>query len=471
MMLKRLMLLVLCGWLSSTVTASGGIGSAGLGDDYFPELGNGGYDALHYTLDLDWDAAINEISGTVTMEAEASDDLIRFNLDFAGFTISAITVNAEAATYRRKERELEITPEQPLENGQRFTVAVTYAGVPGEGVEIDSPYDAFAGGWRRYRNGVYVASQPSGASLWYPVNDHPLDKATYTFIITVPDPYVVAANGLLEEISSNADATTTFRWEASDPTASYLTTVNIAAFQMVQAQGPRGIPIRNYFPVDDTTELIRTFGKTGRMMRFFESIFGPYPFEAYGVVVADRSLPFALETQTLSLFGRDIAGGGEGAEDVIAHELAHQWFGNSVSLVEWRDIWLNEGFATYASVLWWEHEQGVDTMNDILDEYYLIINNAPFFVAPGNPPQDELFNGGVYLRGAWTLHALRLEIGDADFFDTLQTYYAEYASGNATTADFIAVAETVSGQELDALFEAWLFADEVPDQPPMTLKP
>lgn len=470
-MKKRVLLFVLCAWMTTTTWATDSVGSSGLGDDYFPELGNGGYDALHYTLDLDWDADSNEISGTVMMQAVATDNLRRFNLDFAGFTISNLTVDGREARYQRTGRELKITPDLSLENGQRFTVAVSYAGVPGEGVDTDSPYDAFASGWRRYRNGVYVASQPSGASLWYPVNDHPLDKATYSFLITVPDPYVVAANGLLEEIISNPDQTTTFRWEASDQTASYLTTVNIAEFQVMQSQEPRGIPIRNYFPVDDATELMMTFGKTRRMMTFFESIFGPYPFEAYGVVVADVSLPFALETQTLSLFGGDIAEGGEEAESVIAHELAHQWFGNSVSLVEWRDIWLNEGFATYASVLWWEHEQGVDAMNDILDDYYTIISNAPFFVPPGNPPEDELFNGGVYLRGAWTLHALRLEIGDATFFDTLRTYYAQYADSNATTDDFITVAEAVSGQPLDDLFEAWLYDEDLPDQPEMTLQP
>lgn len=437
----------------------------GLGDDYFPTLGNGGYDVQHYTIDLTWNDQTDQISGTVTLNAQALHNLTRFNLDFFGYTIQSLTVDGQPASYTWIKRELTVKPEAPLKAGEEFTIAVTYNGQPGK--DLSEVYDVFARGWTRYTGGVYVVSEPNGASLWFPCSDHPLDKATYTFRITAPDRYVVAANGLLVETNNLPGPLTTTIWEASDPMATYLATVNIGDFVIQQSVGPNDLPIRNYFPPDLAEKLTITFAPTAEMIAFFETIFGPYPFEAYGAVVVDSPLRFALETQTLSLFGREVAVGRYDTEDVIAHELAHQWFGNSVSLAEWKDIWLNEGFATYASALWFEHRRGQKALVEIMDEYYVILKNVTNsdFTAPGSPPVDNLFNGGVYLRGAWTLHALRLEVGDSVFFNILREYYNRFQDGNATTADFIAVAESVSGQDLSDLFDAWLFAAALPQKP------
>lgn len=446
-------------------------GAPGLGDDYFPQLGNSGYDAQHYTLDLAWDDGTNTLSGTVTMDAAATHDLSAFNLDFVGFDIEAITVNGEEASFSRGGRELTITPAEPLANGENFTTAVSYSGVPGEGVP--NYYDVFARGWTRYEDGVYVASEPNGSAYWYPVNDHPLDKATYTFNIIVPQPYVVAANGLLTETAEDGDSVI-YTWETSYPLASYLVTVNVGEFMVEKNKTADGVPIRNYFPQEIFQQSVLTFSPTPEMITFFSNTFGPYPFEAYGVVVANRNLGFALETQTLSLFGRNAALGGRGTEEVIAHELAHQWFGNSVSLAEWKDIWLNEGFATYASALWFEHTDGPEALDEYMRDTYRALTSplfGPRLIAPGNPPKTDLFNGGVYIRGAWVLHALRLRVGDETFFDILRTYYDRFKYGNATTADFIGVAEEISGEQLDELFEGWLYADTVPDVPEMNLKP
>lgn len=439
-------------------------GASGLGDSFYPELGNGGYDAQHYTLALSWDDATNTLSGTVALEALAMQALTTFNLDFLGFTIEAVTLNGEAAAWRRAGREMTIKPAVPLAEDEMFTVAVTYSGVPGQGVQNDEP--RFAEGWTRHSKGVFVASQPAGAARWFPVNDHPLDKATYTFRITVPERYLVAANGLLQSVTVNEDGTQTFVWEASDPMASYLATVNIGDFVVQTSEGPGGLPIRNYFPTRLAERLIQTFAEVPDMIAFFSELFGPYPFEAYGAVVADTNLSFALETQTISLFGSNVALGMTDAQTVIAHELAHQWFGNSVSLAQWQDIWLNEGFATYASMLWIEHRQGRQAMEDELNIYYDLIANPTFaagqFSPPGSPSPENLFNGGVYLRGAWTLHALRQKVGDAAFFDILQTYYRAYQYSNAETANFIAVAEQVSGQDLGNFFNGWLYATKTP---------
>lgn len=461
-------LMLITGWVQAETSTAG---ADSIGDPYFPGLGNGGYDALHYDLQLAWNEDTNEIAGTVTIGAEATQELSAFNLDFLGFTIDQLTVNGTDASFERAGRELKITLSEPLSEGSAFTVAVTYSGVPGEGVP--DYYADFAHGWSRYDNGVFVASEPNGASYWFPVNDHPLDKATYTFAITVPNAYVVAANGLLQQVEESGDVTT-YRWISSYPMASYLATVNIADYAIQTMDGPDGLPIRNYFPTDLSEKLIPIFSRVPDMIAYFEEIIGPYPFEAYGAVVADTNLPFALETQTLSLFGRQVVVGDGGAETTISHELAHQWFGNSISLANWKDIWLNEGFATYASYLWWEHISGSTAFDQILINVYEDLadsaNLAGRYVPPGSPVPRQLFNGGVYQRGAWTLHALRLRVGDETFFNLLRAYYERYQYANATTADFIYTAELVSGQDLTELFNAWLYAERIPDVPEMGLK-
>jgi aminopeptidase N len=572
-MLRKFSLVIIVVWLSlgMVYAQEPQAGADGVGDLLFPSLGNGGYDALHYTLDLSADIQNDTLSGTVTMQAQATEDLRSFNLDFWGFSISAITVNDQPVDYQRQDSELTITPLTPLTRGDTFTVSVTYGGTPHG---VDAVNLALLTGWTDYGSGVFVASEPAGAEAWYPVNDHPLDKATYTFRITVPDPYVVAANGVLTQTIDHGD-TSTYVWEMRQPMASYLATVDIDRFVLKTSEGPDGLPIRNYFPPDVADSAVRTFDRTADMIAFFSDIFGPYPFDAYGVVVANTRLPFALETQTLVLFGRNEVGETSRGELVVVHELSHQWFGDSVSLADWKDIWLNEGFATYASWLWFEHTQGADTLDTMVRQTYasiasdtrdfsititrqqlldvlsqltldqatvsadaaaqvvhLLVNDPaledqvkasvaghpggeiagqeiitfvaslPFdrvalkgeqvhtlitllglehllkedaqfpesnYVPPADPTAWNLFNPGVYQRGALTLHALRLTIGDTAFFETLRTYYDRYQYGNATSADFIAVAEEVSGQDLGEFFDAWLHDPIMPDIPAMGL--
>jgi len=435
-------------------------GASGVGDPYFPHLGNGGYDALHYTIDLDTDLAASTISGTVTMEARATQDLSRFNLDFGGFTISSITVNNRPASFTRENRELMITPAQAIANNAEFDISVTYSGTPGR--NLGASASPFSRGWTFYGGGAYVASEPDGASLWYPVNDHPSDKATYTIIMTVPDPYIVAANGTLEDVTRTNNHRT-YTWENHDPTASYLVTVNISEFVRSDDTVVDGVPIRNYFPAHRQAVGEQVFSNTAHMMETFNEVLTPYPFEAYGAVVADTSLPFALETQTMSLFGNNILRGDSGAQVVIAHELAHSWFGNHVSPATWRDIWLNEGFATYASILWVEEHYGHDVAMNAMDSWYNVARNSRVII--GDPGRENLFSISVYFRGAWTLHALRERVGDEHFFEIIATYQNRYAHGNAEIADFIEVAEEISGRNLDGFFESWLYQANIPPKP------
>ena len=443
--------------VTTTAEANGTVTQASLGDLYYPELGNGGYDAEHYALDLTVDMERNNISGTLTLDARATADLAVFNLDFLGFEIAEIRVDDQPATFTRADRELMITPAGPIRTDENFQVIVAYQGTPRPIVPEAVPLRM---GWNRYEKGVYVVSEPEAAATWYPVNDHPLDKATYTFRITVPAPLVVAANGQLQETIDNG-TTITYLWQTRDPLASYLATVNIGDFVTDITTGPDGLPIRNYSPTSLADQARQAFAPTAEMIEYFTTVFGPYPFEAYGGVVADTELGFALETQTLSVFGRDLVlAPPDLAETVVAHEIAHQWFGNSVSIEQWRDIWLTEGFATYGEWLWQEQTDGPDARDAQIEAAYAQLDQQ--LPPPGSPPPTDLFNQSIYVRGGLTLHALRVEVGDELFFDILQTYTERFRHGNATTAEFIAVAEEVSGKDLDTLFTEWLYEQPLP---------
>jgi aminopeptidase N len=455
--------------VEATATLTGQPGASGLGDSRYPGFGNGGYDVEHYTLDLTVnDVEIGDLSGVTTLAAIALHDLSRFNLDFIGFTIDQITLNGQPTTFERRGQELTITPAQAMTKGEPFSIEVKYHGQPDQVESVSAPVQT---GWIVHDGGSYVLSEPDGAASYYPVNDHPLDKATYTFSVTVPKPFEVAANGVLSETIDQGVATT-YVWDARYPMASYLSTVNIGEFDLETGKSPQGIPLRNYYPAGSTAAVRRPFAHEGEMLDFYSQTFGPYPFDVYGSLVIDAEVGTALEAQTLSLFGIDMLDPDNVPETelTVAHELAHQWFGDSVSVADWGDIWLNEGFATYAEGLWIEHLNGAAALNDWVREIYrTVVDAGADSVPPGDPVASDLFNEGVYYRGALTLHALRLKIGDKAFFDLMQTYYDRFKGGQARTSDFIAVAEEVSGQDLKAFFDDWLYAAKLPAIPALRL--
>ena len=445
-------------------------GAPGLGDSLYPGFGNGGYDVQHYGLDLTVDdVSTGALTGVTSIGANATQDLGSFNLDFVGFTVEDIVVNEQPAAFSRNGQELTITPVMPLQAGETFTVEVTYSGAP---EQLESVALPVLTGWVTFDGGSYVVSEPDGAANYFPVNDHPLDKATYSFRVTVPKPFEVAANGVLAETIDHGD-TTTFVWEARDPMASYLATVNIGEFDVEIEDGPNGIPIRNYYAAGLEEAIRKPFAHQAEMLALYSEIFGPYPFEVYGSVVMDAEIGGALETQTLSNFGLDAINLEDlpRTEQTVAHEAAHQWIGNSVSLADWSDIWLNESFGTYAEGLWVEHTTGRAALDRwIRDRYQYVVDSREELSPPGKPPADKLFNGGVYDWGALALHALRLEVGDEAFFEILRTYYDRFKGSNVRTSDFITMAEEVSGQDLAAFFDSWLYNEEIAPIPALGLK-
>ncbi|MDY7100399.1 MAG: M1 family metallopeptidase [Actinomycetota bacterium] len=435
-------------------------GSADLDDPYYPSLGNGGYDVDHYDLTLDYDLAANTLDATAVVTSTATQDLSAFNLDFTGpLTIEGVNVDGESATHDRADRELVVTPSAPIAEGDTFEVTVDYVGSP---ESFDSPAGLGEIGWGSNAEGSWVASEPDGASSWFPGNDHPRDKATFTFRVTVDDELEVAANGLLTDRDDNGDGTSTWTWEASDPMATYLATVNVSDYRIVETTTSGGVAIVDFLPADLPEGVNTPFDPTPEMMDVFVELFGPYPFERYGAVVAPESLGFALETQTMSLFGEDLLALGSFGEIIAAHELAHQWFGNLVSVAEWDDIWLNEGFATYAEHLWLADQA---PGYDIDAEMEAIRANPNLVVPPGDPGPTRLFHPTVYQRGALTLHALRLTVGDDTFFSIVRTWVERFGGSHASTDDFIALSEELSGQDLGDLFDTWLYASMIPELP------
>jgi aminopeptidase N len=440
---------------SAAPVPEGTPGQPGVGDPYYPSLGNGGYDVDHYTLELTWQADAGVLEGVTTIEAAATQDLSRFNLDLAGMDVRAVTVDGEDAGVSRTDRELVVTPSDTLPEGASFSVVVSYRGRP---APLQEGTDLFALGWQTDGREAYVVSEPSGASTFFPVNDHPTDKASYTLRITAPEDQTVAANGLLTSHDDVGHGMGTWTYEAPDQMASYLVQVAIGDYELVDAGEVQGVPIRHALHRGLLDRASPTVANTPRMLEVLSEVFGPYPFSAYGLVAVDEPLGFALETQTLTIIGADLVGRGAETDPVLVHELAHQWVGDAVSPATWQDIWLNEGFATYAELLYAERTGGPSAA-DLARRF----EGAPELDAPpGDPGAEELFAPTVYRRGGMTLQALRERIGDPAFFEVLRTWVADHDDATASTADFIALSETVSGEQLDELFDAWLFATDAP---------
>jgi aminopeptidase N len=440
-------------------------GAAGIGDPYYPLLGNGGYDAIHYTLEIELDVEAGSIQdATATIDAVATQDLSAFNLDYRGPEIDAVMVDGQEADWARKGGELTITPATPLPNGEPFQTVVRYHGKP------DGGEDRFQRGWWATGDSIFTVGEPAGADVWYPVNGHPLDKATYTMSITVPEPYRVVANGKLAEVAyatgaGDTPSTTTFTWENAEPTASYLVTFHAAELDVTSEEGPDGITLIEALPPDIPERDERTLAHVPQMLEVFERLFGPYPFASLGnTVFEDTSFNAALETQTM--IGYDAT---SVREPTVAHEIAHQWYGDSVSLARWQDIWLNEGFARYAEALWAKEAYGKEAAESTLRRQMSSFANATRTpdgrgVLIGDPGPDHLFTEVAYAGGALVLDDLRQRIGDEDFFRLLQEWAARYRHGNATTDDFIALAEEVSGEDLDAFFTDWLYTPWTPER-------
>ncbi|QFZ23561.1 M1 family metallopeptidase [Saccharothrix syringae] len=436
-------------------------GAPGIGDPYYPGAGNGGYDVSHYDIRLNYQPADDRLSGTTTILARTTQDLSRFNLDFV-LRAGSVRVNNKVAQFSQSGGELVVDPRGTLRRGTELTIVVTYADVPSS-----RAVDGFTA-WKRTPDGALAIDEPDIAPWWFPANNHPTDKATFDVSVAVPTGVEVLSNGLFGGTTQQINGWTRWRYRSATPQATYLAFIAIGQFEVRQSTDAAGRPVINAYSEQlgaNYGAAVASVERTPEVVEFLEQSFGPYPFEALGGVVTP-GIGFALENQTRPTYDTGFFRRGSNTY-VVAHELAHQWFGDAVSVERWRDIWLNEGFASYAEFLWSEY-LGEGTAQENADYLYALYPaDSPFWqVLPGDPGAANQFDAAVYDRGALAVHALRVEIGDEAFFALLKRWVAKYRNSHASIEDFIALAEEVSGQQLDELFQTWLFTPAKPAAAP-----
>ncbi len=426
-------------------------------DPYFPGHGDPRFAVQHYDLELDVRIEGNRVSGRAALAAVATTDLTEIELDLGSFAVTGVTVDgAKPARFRHSAGRLRIVLAHPIAVGEEFTITVGYRGSP-----TLMPGVLGGAGWEELADGVLVAAQPYGAPSWFPCNDRPADKAGYRFTISAPTGYHVIANGTLLETRRRASAVT-WVYDQPEPMAPYLATVNIGRYAVQRLASD--VPVAVVVPGHLHVELPRSFSRQPEMLARFVELFGPYPFASYTVVVTEDDLEIPLESQGVSVFGLNYLCDDWDAERLVAHELAHQWFGNSVTASGWNDIWLHEGFACYAEWLWSEHSDR-DDADQHAREHWKRLAGLDQDLLLGDPGAADMFDDRVYKRGALLLHSLRLTVGDATFFALLRTWTERHADGSVETADFVALAEELAGTSLEGLFNAWLYDVALPALP------
>ncbi len=445
----------------STEPAPPGAGTAGAGDSYYPEDGNGGFDVRHYDVHDTYRPGHDALTGWTDVSATATQGLSSFHLDLL-LRVDAVTVDAQDAAFEKVgPHELVVTPVSPLTAGEAFVVRVAYHG---------EPASLSYGGekaWRTRDDEATATSEPHMAAWWFPSNDHPGDKATFDLTFAAPSGLQVIGNGELlgTEAGTGEDGDLdTWHWRMDRPMATYLAFVAVGRFR-IERGTYRGRPwldaVSRWYPRAMQDEALRLLRRSPRIVAWLETQFGGYPFTSTGGVVSSLYRGFALENQgrpTYPFLSDDRAG-----RLVVVHELAHQWFGDDVSVARWRDIWLNEGFATWAEWRWTETHGGEAAQHRLRRSWAARPARARFWdLKVADPGERHLFDRPVYVRGAMTLQALRHRLGTTAFLRLMRTWAQEHRGGTVRTAQFHTLAERVSGQDLDRFFATWLHSGSRP---------
>lgn len=445
-------------------------------DAYMPRSGSAGYRVTHYDLELDCKLGGNRLDGRARITAVAQVTLERIVLDLSGLRASRCQVDgAKVARSTQKSGKLELHLSSPVTAGERFTVEVRYGGVPnvrrGAWGEV---------GWEELEDGVLVAGQPNGAPTWFPCNDHPSQKATYRITVTTDAGYRPVCNGRLlgrQRRSSREQWT----YEVSEPMATYTATLQIGRYELhpLAAAGPAATPPGGRHsgspaPVPqlvaaNTAQLRRAavaLADQPLMMETFIEAFGPYPFEDYTVVVTEDDLEIPLEAHGISILGNNHLAPGWEQQRLIAHELSHQWFGNSLTLGAWQDIWLHEGFACYAEWIWSEASGG-PSADARGREAWAMLDALDQDLAIGDPGPQDMFDDRVYKRGALALHAVRQAVGDRAFFAMLRSWTGARRHGTVTGAEFLSHLEDHLPLPIPAgeFLRPWLLEKALPQFP------
>ncbi|WAZ24548.1 M1 family metallopeptidase [Streptomyces cinnabarinus] len=440
----------------------------GIGDRLFPHLGNPGYDVASYDLSFTYPGSNSKpLQAVTTIDAWTTTTLDRVNLDFAHGTVDSVEFDGEPAAFATTGEDLVVTPADPLPRGSWMRITVRHTSDP-------TPARGRDGGWVRTADGLAMANQADAAHLVFPGNDHPSDKAMFTIKVTAPNGYTAVANGLPTDVDRSR-AVTTWTYRTQHPMATELTQVSIGRSTVLRRTGPHALPVRDVIPTAHRKQLEPWLEKTPDQISWMESKVGRYPFETYGVLMADVNTGFELETQTLSLFEKglftDRAFPAWYVESIMVHELAHQWFGNSVSPGTWSDLWLNEGHATWYEALYAEEKADRPLAARMKAAY----GASDRWRTAGGPPaapkapdpgrKISIFRPNVYDGAALVLYALRQEIGRPAFDRLERAWVTHHQDGVATTDDFVALASEISGRDLNGFLHPWLYGEKTPPMP------
>jgi aminopeptidase N len=434
-----------------------GVGAAGAGDPYFPTYGNGGYEVAHYAIVDTYRTGSGRLTGRTAIRAFATQRLKRFNLDLA-LRVDRVVVDGVDARYAQRDRhELIVWPHRPVAPGARFAVTVWFHGNP-ERIDVEGTAP-----WISGPEEAVAMGEPEIAAWWFPSNDHPRDKATYDITVRVPRGQQAVSNGVLKSRHVGRSFTS-WHWSMDDPMASYLAFFAAGRFRLdngVSDGLPYTLAVSRALGAGEQARSLRLLRRTPGIVSWLTDHYGPYPFASTGGVVTSLYSGFALENQSRPTY--PYLGAGEAAVSVVVHELAHQWFGDAVSVYRWQDIWLNEGFATFVEKQWDEELHGRPAAAWLQRRYAALDPGHPFWTLRiADPGAGHLFDWAVYERGAMTLQALRNRIGDAPFGSLMRAWVVERSGATGRSAQFERLAEQVSGQDLSSFFDAWLRTDARP---------
>ncbi|MFE7243569.1 M1 family metallopeptidase [Streptomyces sp. NPDC057582] len=439
----------------------------GIGDSLFPTLGNPGYDVLSYDIGFTYHGNNSKpLDAVTTIDARTTEPLDRINLDFTRGTVRSVKVNGLRADFAVTGEDLVVEPLGTLPAGVPLRITVRHTSDPSG--------DQDSGGWLRTSDGLAMANQADAAHRVFPSNDHPSDKAYFTFRVTAPKDLTVVANGLPAGTVRHG-ASTTWTYRTEHPMATELAQVSIGHSTVRKRTGPHGLPVRDVVPAADAARLEPWLKKTPGQLEWMERQVGRYPFETYGLLVADTETGFELETQTLTLFERTLftnkAYPQWYVDSLMVHELAHHWFGDSVSPQAWSDLWLSEGHASWYEARYAE-EHAKKSLSDRMRDAYTLSDS---WRAVGGPParpsaplpgqKISLFRPVVYDGSALVLYALRQEIGKSAFGRLERRWVRKHRDSTATTADFVRLASETAGRDLTAFFEGWLYSEKTPPMP------